>query len=87
MREHYVIDATMGYRDGLFCFCPVELDQDGEIVSVMTGLNYLSGEPPERWGKLVAIIHSDGQEAVEAFCEAHKAALDVLKSKLPKENQ
>ena len=69
MNDHWVIDATMGYP---FCCCPVELDEEGGIKSVVTGLN-LIGSPP---GRIIAVIHADGDEACEAFCEAHKAELD-----------
>jgi len=63
MSEEYVLDATMGCRDGNFCFCPVEGDIHSEF-STVTGMNFI-GKPP---GKLVAIIH-ESQEAVEKFCE------------------
>lgn len=77
MGEKYVIDATMGARGDMFCFCPVELDEDGEIVSIVTGLNYISQKPP-RDGKLIAIVHEDGQDAVEAFCEQHADLLAAI---------
>lgn len=76
--DKWVIDASMSTPDGLFCFCPVELDEAGEIVSVITGMNYLSDKPP-RDESLIAVIHPDGQEAAEAFCEYHKDALARLK--------
>ena len=39
-----VIDASMGARDGLFTFCPIEGDVNGEF-SVVTGMNFI-GSPP-----------------------------------------
>ena len=69
MFDAYVIDATMGARDGLLCFCPVELGEDGSIVSIITGMNFLGSMPVG--GRLIAIVHEDGQDAVEAFCERH----------------
>ncbi len=66
MWEQWVLDATT-VRDGLFCFCPVEGDITGDY-SIVFGMNVLSDKPP---GILVAIIHADGQEAVEAFCEKY----------------
>lgn len=72
----YVIDASMGARDGLFCFCPIEGDVDGDF-TVVTGMNYLSTQPP-KGSKLIAIIHPDGQDAVNEFCEENKGALDRL---------
>jgi len=67
----YVLDATMGWP---FVYCPVELDDAGEIVSVVTGMNYI-GPPP---GKVIAIVHQDGQEAVEAFCKQYAAELKEI---------
>lgn len=75
MREQWVLDATMGCRDGLFCFCPVEGDISGDH-SIVFGMNFISDKPP---GKLVAIIHADGQEAVEAFCEKYAEELNSLR--------
>lgn len=72
-----VLDASMGIRDGLFCFCPIEGDITGDF-TVITGLNYLSSRIPETY-KLVAIIHEDGQEAVERFIEENKEAIGNLK--------
>lgn len=71
----WVIDASLS-RDGLFCFCPVEGDLAGEY-SIVTGFNILSDRPPQS-GKFVAVIHPDGQEAVEEWCQAHDAALTAL---------
>jgi hypothetical protein len=65
-----VIDASMGIRAGMLCFCPVERNEAGEIVSVITGANYLGSPPPG--SRVIAVIHEDGQEAVEAFCEEYR---------------
>ena len=81
MTDLYVLDASMGLRDGLACFCPVELDADGNIASVIVGMNYLSDAPPAG-GKLIAIVHDEGQDAVEAFCSANSAFLDALRGRL-----
>lgn len=78
MPEQYVIDASMGCKDGLFTFCPIQGDINSDFI-VVTGLNYISTTPPTD-GKLVAIVHPDGQEAVEAFCEEFKEELARLKS-------
>ena len=63
--EEYVLDATMGCNGGNFCFCPIEGDIYGEF-SVITGMNFIGVRSP---GKLVAIVHEEGQAAVEKFCE------------------
>src|SRR5688572_7389433 len=75
-----VIDASMCARDGLFTFCPIEGDINGEF-QVVEGMNFI-GAPPDDM-KIVAIVHPDGQEAVEQFCEENKVALDALMPKRP----
>ena len=73
----WALDASMGVRDGAFCFCPVELDADGNIENVVTGLTVVSDQPP-RGGQMIAVVHQDGQRAVEDFCAEHKAEIDRL---------
>lgn len=65
--EQWVIDASMSVQNGQFCFCPIEGDINSEFC-VVTGLN---SNVPLNGGKLVAIWHPDGQEAVEQFCREH----------------
>ncbi len=79
--DRYVIDATMGVRYGMFAFCPIEGDLDGDY-AIVTGWTVLSDEPPEEGKPVVAIVHEDGQEAVERFCEEHEAELNALREKL-----
>lgn len=77
MEDNWVLDASMSY-DGLFCFCPVEgdiRDPSGDF-SIVFGMNFLGDKPPR--GRVVAMIHSDGQEAADAFYEANKEAVDAL---------
>lgn len=77
--RNFVLDATMGLRGGMGCFCPVEMNDAGEITAIITGMNYISACPPNG-GKLIAIVHEDGQDAVEHFCEVHAefiAAMEV----------
>lgn len=71
----WMIDAGMS-RDGLLCFCPVELDADGEIENIVVGLSFLSDKPPNG-EKCLGAFHPDGQEACEAWCEANREALDA----------
>jgi len=68
--DECVIDASMGVRGGMLCFCPVERNSDGEITSVIVGANFL-GAPPVG-SKVVAVVHEGGQEAVEEFCREHR---------------
>lgn len=72
--DNWVLDATMGWPP---CFCPVEGDLDGDY-SIVTGLNLIGSAPK---GKIVAVIHADGQEAANAFYETHRDAITALLSK------
>ena len=74
--ENWVLDATMGCRDGTFCFCPVEGDVAGDDWQLVTGMNFISDCPP---GKVVAVVHEDGQEAVDEFCEEYAEAIGKIK--------
>jgi len=66
--------------DGLFTFCPIEGDIETEY-TIVTGMNYVSDMPP-KWGKVVAIVHADGQGALERFCLENEAYLEALKVRL-----
>ena len=70
----WVIDATMGVRAGMFCCCPVELDARGHIETVITGMNFL-GDPP---GRVIAVVHADGNDACEEFCEKNDAEINAF---------
>jgi hypothetical protein len=67
----------MATPKGTFVFCPVEGDLNGDF-TVVTGMNYVGTEPP---GELVAIVHEDGQEAVEAFMDEHAEELATLEAR------
>jgi hypothetical protein len=75
MYGQWVIVARMGYP---FCFCPIRGDVHGDCTIIST-LNLLTERPP---GKLIAIIHKDGREAVDRFCEQYKEELEQLKKAL-----
>lgn len=79
--EECVLDATMGYRGGLFCFCPIQGDIGTGDFTVVTGMMFLSDMPHPSM-KLVAIYHSDGQDEVEAFCEKYAKELQELEERL-----
>jgi hypothetical protein len=70
--DNYVLDATMGWPP---VFCPLEGDIHGEF-SIITGLNFVESMP--RGGKVVAIVHESGQDAVIAFCERYATELAEL---------
>lgn len=76
MWQNWVLDATMDCEDGVFCFCPIEGDLASDDWQIVTGVNVASDHPP---GKLVAIVHQDGQEAVDEFCKTHAAAIEKMR--------
>jgi hypothetical protein len=78
-----VIDATMGARGGLFTFCPIEGDING-VYQIVTGMNFV-GAPPAGM-RVVAIVHEQGQSAVNEFCKEHEAALQQLAHDLEQRN-
>lgn len=77
MSAAYVLDATLDEPGAPHCFVPVELGPDGEVESIVFGMNYLSSDPPNG-GRFVGVIHADGQEAVDAWCEANQEEVDRL---------
>jgi hypothetical protein len=80
MWNECVIDASMSTNGG-FTFCPIEGDIEGEF-EIITGLNFV-GLPPKGM-RMVAVVHPDGPDAVNSFCEAHRAELDALTLTLKK---
>lgn len=81
--KNWVIDASMSEPrvNGQACFCPIEGDLDGEY-AIVTGLSIFTDKVPHD-GKCVAIVHDDGQEAVEAWCERNAEWLDDFKRRAP----
>lgn len=77
--EAYVLDASSSHS-GLFCFCPVEFDDQGEVESIVFGLSLLSTEPPSG-SRFVGVVHEAGQEAVEQWCEENQEIVDDLRSR------
>ena len=70
-QDIYVLDASMDASDmGMFCFCPVELDDNGEVKSIIVGMNYISTEPPEN-SKFLGVVHEEGQGACDKWCKEH----------------
>ena len=75
--NNWVVDITLYNEDNedtsdLLCFVPVEHFDDPEKRAFVVGMNYLTS--PEGFsdrGKLVGIIHADGQEAIDKWVEDH----------------
>lgn len=65
--DKWVLDASMSYG-GNRCFCPVEVDDDGEVTNIIIGMNFVSDKPPHD-GICIGVYHPDGQEAVERWRE------------------
>jgi len=63
MESEWVIDAEMSWGE-MLCFCPYN---DGDI---LIGMGVYSSSLPS--GRLVGVIHSDGNEAADAWYESNK---------------
>lgn len=82
--REWIIDADMS-RDGMLAFCPIERDEYGEIVSVVSGLTFIGSEPPNG-ERCLGVWSEDGEEAAGAFANLPEnrealTALGLLASK------
>lgn len=80
MFKDWVVDVTMA-RDDMLCFCPIENIGTPEE-KIVFGLNLLTtpeGFKEGKRGKVVAIIHEDGQCAVEKWIADNSEILKRLK--------
>jgi hypothetical protein len=75
MWDTWVLDVTIEEPGAPYCFVPVEGDLEGEH-SLVLGMNFLGAKPPG--GRLVGVVHMDGQEACDRYCAEHKDELDAL---------
>lgn len=76
--ETYILDASHEIGGGLFCFCPVEFSPEGKFEGIVTGLNFLSTEPPEG-SRFYGVTHEAGQAACERWCDEHAETVDDLR--------
>ena len=76
MWDDYVVDATMGCRNGLLIVNPVETNEMGEITSVIFGANYIGFIPDG--GRLVGVIHENGNDAAEVFASEYEDEIKAL---------
>jgi len=81
MYEEWVIDATMYNNDGLLCFVPIE-NRVTDKETLVLGMNILSDVEHFEQGKIIGIVHMDGQKAVDRFCDEHSKLLKSLKEKI-----
>jgi hypothetical protein len=63
MFNEWVLDVTLGNKS-TNCYCPYEK----ETGSVVFGLSLLADKCP---GKLVGVVHMDGNDAVEKWLSEH----------------
>lgn len=80
MWKEWVIDVTLDpdqsfFNTRVFCFCPYEAQTE----SVVTGMTLLTSWPEE--GKVVGIVHMDGQEAVEKWIEENPEAMKIIEER------
>lgn len=68
MWTEWVLDVSM-IRDGMPCFCPVDVDENGEATAVVVGMNYIGAVP--KGAKIIGAYHPDGVEAIEEWVAAH----------------
>jgi hypothetical protein len=63
MFKEWLIDIGLShFDDGCVCFVPYER----ETGTIVFGMNMISDKSP---GKLVGVLHPEGQDAVEKWCE------------------
>jgi hypothetical protein len=71
----WVLDVTFWTPEAPLAFCPIEV----ETGDVITGLTVLGATPP---GRMYAVVHMDGQAAVEKWMDEHPDVLAQLKRDL-----
>ena len=72
--DQWAIDAGLS-DPPVFCFCPVSGDVNGEH-KIVFGLNLIQGDLPP--GKVVCVVHPDGQGACEQWVEDNAEHLNAL---------
>lgn len=68
----WALDATFWPQ---LVFVPIAADD-----SLILGMNLMADVPP---GKLAAVIHANGQEAVDAFVDKHAEELEEMLGQRP----
>jgi len=82
MYNQWVIDATLyNENDGMLCFVPIENAHTDQETLVL-GLNILSDLEHFDHGKVIGVIHLDGQEAADIFCNEHPEIIENIKRKI-----
>lgn len=68
---HWALVVTHWEDEGLRAYCPVQ-DVEFGSPSVIFGMTLITDKPD---GEVIAVVHEDGQEAVEAWIESHPAVM------------
>ena len=68
----WAIDATLS-DDEHICYVPVEGDPDNNPTFVL-GMNFI-GAPEQPPGKVIMVIHADGDAAAQAWVDDHQEVL------------
>jgi len=76
--NEWVIDATLCRGDELLCFVPIE-NRGLPDESLIFGMNVLSSIDVFEQGKIVGIIHADGQEAADKWAKQYPQVMDAIK--------
>lgn len=79
--DKWVIDSTFYKDDGLLCFVPIEHPHTPQETLVL-GMNVLSDIEHFALGRVIGIVHLDGDAACDAFCATHPDIVQALQAKL-----
>lgn len=87
MKDTWVVDVTLvhdGEADrGLLCFIPYD-EVTGDLI---VGLNFLTTLESFDKGILRGIVHLDGQEAVESWCEKYPELTKAIKVRCERDSK
>lgn len=75
----WAVDAGCSTKE-MFCYIPVENAETGQPTFV-TGMNVLAS-PDEPPGNVVMVIHPDGDETTQKWCDENSELLERLKKAL-----
>lgn len=77
--EEWVLDVSMSPP----VWIPIE-NRGTDDETLVTGLNYMGEKPP---GKVVGIVHPDGQDAVDRWCSANPDEVERVKALASRSDQ
>jgi hypothetical protein len=80
--KNWSVDARMSSKD-LLCYVPVEVDMITCNVTFVIGMNFLAS-PDEPPGKVVCIMHPDGDKAAQKWVDENGPVLERVKAAMKK---